>query len=333
MTTVLTIILNWRTADMTLRSAESALVAMEGIEGGIVIVDNDSGDGSEETLRKAVTDRGWDRVRVIQSGHNGGFGAGNNVGIRAGLPGGERPDFVYLLNSDAFAAPDSIRILLDHMVADPAVGMAGSYIHGEDSTPHVSCFRFPSVASELESSAQTGPLSRLLRHHIVSQPFFTTPVQTDWLCGASLMMRQDMLDQIGGFDEEYFLYFEETDLCLRAARAGWQALYVPDSQVAHIGSVSTGMSRWKRIPDYWYDSRWRYFRKNHGLATAIAATMAQLVGLSINRLRHSLGNAPRNGPKGHLRAMLVHDFRALRQGHGQGSAGAPQRLSGSKRVT
>lgn len=328
MTTVSTIILNWRTADMTLRSAESALAAMEGIEGAITIVDNDSGDGSEEKLREAVAQRGWDRVRVIQSGHNGGFGAGNNVGIRAGLPGGERPDFVYLLNSDAFPAPDSIRILLDHMLADPGLGLAGSYIHGEDGVPHVSCFRFPSIASELESSARTGPLTRLLRHHVVSQPFFTTPVHCDWLCGASLMMRQDMLDRIGGFDEEYFLYFEETDLCLRAARAGWKALYAPDSQVAHIGSVSTGMAGSKRTPQYWYDSRWYYFRKNHGLATAVAATMAQLAGLSLNRLRHGLGNAPRSGPEGHLRGMLAHDLRALRQRR----ASASQNLSG-KRVT
>src|SRR5690606_9589482 len=126
MATVLTVILNWRTPEMTLRSAEAALTAMQGMEGALTIVDNDSGDGSEERLRAEVAARGWDRVRVIQSGHNGGFGAGNNVGIRAGLPDGARPDFVYLLNSDAFPEPDAIRQLRDQLSADPRRGIVGS---------------------------------------------------------------------------------------------------------------------------------------------------------------------------------------------------------------
>lgn len=314
MSKVLTVILNWRTADMTLRSAEAAIAAMEGIDGAVVIVDNDSGDGSEEKLRQAVEARGWDRVRVVQSGHNGGFGAGNNVGIRAGLPEGLRADFVYLLNSDAFPDKNAIAILLRHMEQHPGTGMAGSYIHGTDDMPHVTCFRFPSVASEFEGAAQTGPITRMLRHAVIPQPIPEEATRMDWVAGASLMMRQDMLDQIGAFDEAYFLYFEETDLCLRASRAGWQTDYVPASRVAHIGSVSTGMKKWERTPGYWYDSRWRYYRKNHGLGAAIAATAAQTTGLMINRLRHALGNAPRNGPRHHLRDLLAHDIRALAKG-------------------
>ncbi len=81
----------------------------------------------------------------------------------------------------------------------------------------------------------------------------------DWLAGASLMMRQDVLDRIGLFDEEFFLYFEETELCLRAARAGWPTDYVVESRVAHVGSASTGMKTWDRIPQFWLDSRLRYF--------------------------------------------------------------------------
>ena len=94
MARLLTVILNWRTPDMTLRAVEAALIALQGIDGALVVVDNDSGDGSFETLSAAVTAKGWDRgpqqVRVLQSGRNGGFGAGNNFGIRAGLPDGGR---------------------------------------------------------------------------------------------------------------------------------------------------------------------------------------------------------------------------------------------------
>lgn len=304
---ILTIILNWRTPEMTLRAAEAAITAMEGLEGAITIVDNDSADGSEQALRKAVAERGWDRVRVIQSGHNGGFGAGNNVGIRAGMPDGSRPDYVYLLNSDAFPAPDAIRILRDHLDAHPKIGFAGSYIHGIDGEPHITCFRFPTVWSELEMAAKTGPITRLLRNHIVPQPIPKIASRMDWVAGASLMIRQAALDEIGLFDEAFFLYYEETDLCLRGQRAGWRTDYIPASRVAHIGSASTGMGKWKRIPPYWFDSRSRYFRKNHGAAAAAAATWARVTGGLIWRLRRF--GRPTGEPDHFLRDLIAHSLR------------------------
>lgn len=306
MPTVLTIILNWRTPDMTLRSVAAAQRAMEGIKGEITVVDNDSGDGSFEQLSKALADQA--RVRVLQSGHNGGFGAGNNFGIRAGLSDGSRPDYVYILNSDAFPAPDAIRILLDHLQTHPNLGAAGSYIHGPEGDPHITAFRFPSVWSELEGAARFGPISRMLKNKIVPLPLPDQTQKVDWLAGASVMFRQDMLDQVGLFDETYFLYFEETDLMLRAARAGWPTDYVRDSAVAHIGSVSTGMKEWEQVPGYWFDSRQYYFVKNHGRAYAILATMLHVAGGLLWRLRRVLQRKERADPPGFLRTLIAHDF-------------------------
>ena len=309
---VLTVILNWRTPEMTLQSAEAALREMEGIEGTITIVDNDSGDGSEEAMRKGVAARGWPetRVRVLQSGRNGGYGAGNNFGIRAGLPGGERPDLVYILNSDAFPDHGSIRALVDYLARTPEAAFAGSYIHGPDGEPHTSIFRFPSVASEFEGSARLGPVTRLLSHKSVPVLTAVDSGPVDWLMGSSLMLRQDVIDQIGLFDEGFFLYFEETDLCLRAARAGFQTHFVRESSVTHIGSASTGMKEWKRVPDYWYDSRLRYFAKNHGAAAAAAATAAHLTGGLIHRLRFRLTGRPPEDPPGFLSRMVVHHVKS-----------------------
>lgn len=315
MASVLTVILNWRTPEMTLRSAEAARAAMEGVAGAVTIVDNDSQDGSFERMAEAVAARGWGDgpvpVRVIPSGRNGGFGAGNNAGIRAGLPGGGRPDYVYILNSDAFPAPDAIRRLRDHLETHPAAGFAGSFIHGEDGTPHRSAFRFPSVAGEFEAALRFGPVSRLLRHRIVAQPIPQATARVDWLAGASLMMRMDMLDRIGLFDEGFFLYFEETDLCLRAARAGWCADFVPESRVMHIGSVSTGMKTWARVPGYWFDSRKRYFEKAHGRATWAAATLAHLAGGVLWRLRLLASRKEPQDPPRFLRDLARHALRAL----------------------
>jgi N-acetylglucosaminyl-diphospho-decaprenol L-rhamnosyltransferase len=311
MGSVLTVILNWRTADMTLRAAEAALRAMEPVAGAITIVDNDSGDGSFEMLTAAVAQRGWGRVRVIQSGRNGGFGAGNNVGIRARLPDGSTPDFIYLLNSDAFPAPDAIRALRDHLLAHPATGFAGSFIHGPDGAPHRTAFRFPSVASEFEGAIRLGLVSRMFANRIVAAPLPTVTGRVDWLAGASIMMRQTVLDQVGLFDEIFFLYFEETELCHRAAQAGWPTDYVVQSRVEHIGSVSTGMKTWARIPRFWLDSRAYYFRKVHGRLYAAAALTAHIAGGILWRVRLLVQRKDRGDPPHFLRDLLAH---ALRRG-------------------
>ncbi|MEO5616024.1 MAG: glycosyltransferase [Cypionkella sp.] len=311
---LLTLLLNWRSAEMTLRAAEAALRALDGIAGSLVIVDNDSGDGSFETMTAEVRKRGWDKgalaVRVLQSGHNGGFGAGNNFGIRAGMPDGSAPEFVYILNSDAFPDGDAIRVLLTHLQTHPTTGFAGSFIYGDDGVPHRTAFRFPSMASEFEAQIRFGPVSRALNRWIVAQPIPEKTCQVDWLAGASLMMRMSVLDQIGLFDEQFFLYFEETELCRRAALASWSTDYVVESRVMHIGSASTGMREWQRIPGFWLDSRLHYFVKNHGVGYAVAATLALLAGGILWRARLMIQRKDRGDPPLYLTDLTLHALRA-----------------------
>ncbi|WP_439587270.1 glycosyltransferase [Hydrogenophaga sp.] len=310
---VLTVVLNYRTPDLTLRAVEAALREMEGLAGAITVVDNDSRDGSYEKLLQGVQMRGWDRVRVLQSGRNGGYGAGNNYGISQGLPDGSAPDYVYILNSDAFPEPGCIRVLLEHLESHPQVGFAGSRIHGEDGGYHQSAFRFPTVFSEFESAAATGPISFLLKRYIVPLQEPMEALQVDWMAGASLMVRHRVLEETQGFDERFFLYFEETDLCLRARRAGWTAVYLPKSQVMHIGSVSTGMRTWKRMPGYWFDSRLWYFTKNHGAFYAALATLAYVAGSLVQLTRQALGKKRTGGPDRFLGDLISHALRSLWQ--------------------
>lgn len=309
--TVLTIILNYKTAEMTLRSAEAARIAMKDLSGEITIVDNDSQDGSFETIRDHVAAQGWDDMRVIQSGHNGGYGAGNNVGIRAEFSDGSAPDYVYILNSDAFPQPDAIRVLYDYLQTHADVGFAGSYIYGEDGIKHTTSFRFPSLLSELEGAINFGPVSRLLRNHRVSIENLDETAPVDWFAGASVMMRQSLLDQIGLFDETFFLYFEETDLCMRAEKLNFSKVYVRESEVMHLGSVSTGMKTWQRVPDYWFKSRFYYFRKNHGLFYASLATLIHLGAGTLHFLRCKLTGKEHGIAPHFLRSMARHDFAAI----------------------
>ncbi len=312
--TLWTIILNYRTAAMTLQAAEAALRAMAGIAGRLIIVDNASGDGSLEALQAGVKDRGWDRVRVVASPRNGGFGAGNNFGIQTGLRDGPAPDYVYILNPDAFPEPEAIRVLLDYLQAHPEAGFAGSNIHGPDGDWHCTIFRYPSIGSEFEGAAQTGPITRLLHRYVIPQPLPDGPRVVDWLAGASIMMRYETLREIGLFDETFFLYFEETDLCRRARLAGWPTVYLPGSRVTHIGSVSTGMKTWARKPGYWFDSRLHYFVKNHGPAYAAAATLARVAGGLIWHLRCGLQRRRVGGDRSFLRDLIGHDIRAAMAG-------------------
>lgn len=331
---VLTIILNYRTPELTIKSATAAVREMQGIPGEIVIVDNGSSDDSVAMIEAAIAGHGWNRegrVRLLQSGRNGGFGAGNNVGIRAGFAAGGRPDFVYILNSDAWPEPGAIARLRTYMITNTKVGVAGSYVRGPDGTPHQTAFRFPTIGGEFEIGAHTGLISRMLANYIVPLPMPQTDTRVDWVAGASAMMRREMLDEVGLFDETFFLYFEETDLCLRAARAGWQTHYVPASEVIHVGSASTGLKTWRRTPVYWFDSRLHYFTKNHGIAYAAAATLARVSGCTIWRIRRLFSGSKKGDPVGFLRDLVSHSIRApfRRPAKQRGPAGPESSLTPS----
>lgn len=310
--TVLTIILNYRTPDLTLKAAKTALREMTALGGEVLIVDNASGDGSFERLSEAVA--GWDAggaLRVVQSPQNGGFGAGNNYGMRLGLASGAAPDFYYLLNSDAWPDPGAVRELLDVMQARPRAGFAGSHVRGTDDAPHCTAFRFPSIAGELEGAARTGLITRLLRNAVVPLEIPRETTKVDWTAGASLLIRAEMLEEIGHFDEAFFLYYEETELCHRAARAGWESWYVPDSRTVHVGSASTGLKDWARTPRYWFDSRRHYFSKVHGRAYAAMATLARIGGCAIWRLRRLVSDRPMADPPHFLRDLIAHSAGGL----------------------
>ncbi|MFK8004042.1 MAG: glycosyltransferase family 2 protein [Polyangiales bacterium] len=309
---LLCVILNYRTADMTLEAAESARKALALVDGDhlIHIVDNDSGDGSFEKISAAVAERGWPKVRVSQSGKNGGFGAGNNFAIRKALASDDPPDYVYILNSDAFPAEDAVRVLIDFMERTPDAGLAGSYIHGTDGEPHLTAFRFPSLRGEVLSGFRLGALQQLWPDvEVPIQPMPTESRAVDWVAGASLIVRREVFETIGLFDETFFLYFEETDLCRRAALAGHRCYYVVESRVAHVGSASTGLKdQSSPMPRYWFDSRSHYFKKNHGLPYTVAANVGYALGLGTFRARALVQRKDNPDRKHFLRDFVRYNF-------------------------
>jgi N-acetylglucosaminyl-diphospho-decaprenol L-rhamnosyltransferase len=288
-------LLNWRTADMTIKALASLVREARAVPGTrICVVDNDSQDGSLEKLRDAVENNGWsDIAEVVDSGYNGGFGFGNNVALRKGLASREQFDLFYLLNSDAFPDEGSLASFVKFMDDNPRAGIVGGRINGLDGQPHHSAFRFPNIWSEIERAAKLGILSRTLADKSVVLAALPNEVtEVDWVAGASMMIRREVLEQIGFFDETYFLYYEETDLCLRAQRAGWKIMYLPTASVAHIGGASTGVTSMKVVPKpmpkYVFESRRHYFLKNFGRPTLWAANFAYAVAGASFRVRRVL---------------------------------------------
>lgn len=292
---VLCCLLNWRTAEMSIRALAALVREARTVPGTrICVVDNDSQDGSLATLRDAVTKNGWsDVAEVVDSGYNGGFGFGNNVALRQGLAAKEHFDAFYLLNSDAFPEEGSFATLVNYMRDNPRAGIVGGRITGLDGVAQNSAFRFPNVWSELDRAARLGFLSRKLADKSVVLPALPDQItEVDWVAGASMMIRREVLEQVGFFDESFFLYYEETDLCLRAQRAGWKIVYLPNASVAHIGGASTGVTSMKVVdkpmPKYVFESRRHYFLKNFGRPTLWAANVAYAIAGATFRLRRAL---------------------------------------------
>lgn len=288
---LLGIIVNYRTFEMTMEAARGLASATAQMPSArFVIVDNDSQDGSFEKLKEAVSRERWSaRAEVIASPHNGGFGYGNNFAIRRNLASSDPADYFYLLNSDAIPRPDAVEKLVDFMDNHAYAGIAGSYVHGMDDGPHQTAFRFPTLVSEFEEQAQTGPISKLLSDWIVALPIPERTREVEWTAAVSMIVRREVFERVGLFDETFFLYFEETDLCRRAALAGYPTYYVRESEVAHLGSASTGMKDpSRRVPSYWFAARRHYLQKHHGERYLRGANAAWLCGRALRKLRRAI---------------------------------------------
>lgn len=272
-------IVSYKTAELVTRCLRSlwqerAVAEAAGVELRIVVVDNDSGDAGP--LGELVeAEKAGLHTKIIRAEHNGGFAYGNNVAMRFAYSSGDVPDYFWLLNPDTEVLPRASVELVDFMRGRPSVGVAGSRLESMDGVAWPYAFRFHTPLSELDTGLKLGVMSKLLSNHVVLRKMGDQAEAVDWLPGASMMVRRDLVEAIGGMDEEYFLYYEETDYCRRIKEAGYTVWYVPASRVMHIGGGSTGVTTRRpvarRLPGYWFDSRRRYFQKNFGLPYAIAA--------------------------------------------------------------
>lgn len=274
----------------------------------VVVVDNASGDAP--TIEKAIKGNGWTSwVTSVSASKNGGFAYGNNLAY-AQMRKGDPPDYIYLLNPDTIVRKGAISALVQFFESHPSVGVVGSSFEHPDGTPWPFAFRFPSLLSELESGLQFALVTRLLHRYTVPVQMGLSSQPVDWVSGASMMIRRSLFDALGGLDENFFLYFEETDFCLRAKKTGFATWYVPESRVMHIAGQSSKVTErnvaLKRLPPYWFESRRRYFVCNYGYSYAMAVDAVALLACGLGAVKLAVQKRPDRRVPFFIRDLLHH---------------------------
>lgn len=272
------IILNFRTPRLVIDCLEALAGEVEPGRDEVVVVDNESGDGSACEIAAEVMRRGWDGwARVVEAGRNGGFSAGNNAGIRA-----SDAEYYLLLNSDTLVRPGAVGELLWAAEALPRAGLIGPRLEFPDTTGQVSAFRVLTPLSQFERSVCMGVVSRILRRHVVAMGLADHPHRADWVSFACVLVRRSCLEKTGPMDEGMFMYFEDIDFANRARRAGFEVWHWPLARVVHLRGGSSEVKRStaarKRLPGYFYAARSRYLFREFGISGVIGGNLLWSVG-------------------------------------------------------
>ncbi|MFO1091094.1 MAG: glycosyltransferase family 2 protein [Hyphomicrobiales bacterium] len=286
---LLIVILNYKVTDLTidcLRSLHEEVTSSDGF--GVAVLENGTGEADYQRLSRFVRDNLWDSwINLSKVMPNRGFCGGNNVILRQALALQPPPQYIMLLNADTIVRPRALAELVDFMDRHPQAGIAGSRLlspEGKDQSP---AFRFPTVAGEFAGALSIGPISKLFDPYMGVPPHPGRTTKVEWVPGAAMILRSKMLQQIGPLDEDLYTYFDDIDICQRAARAGWETWYVHESEVVHLEGASTGIGTRliKRRPDYWFEARRRCNLNNYGSMKAALLDAAFIVGFAGRRFR------------------------------------------------
>ena len=285
---LLVVIVNFRVAHLAIDCLHSVAAEIgRAPDTHVAICENGTGDDSAQRIQSAIDENGWATwCKLTSLDVNLGFTGGNNAILRPALQSVDKPQYILLLNADTIVRPNAFKALVDFMDQNPKVGIGGSRLEYPDGTPQRSAFRFQSPLSEFEGHLRLGLVTRLLHRWTVAPPVVDRTIETDWVAGASMIVRRKVFEDIGLLDEGYYTYFDDIDFCFNARKKGWPTWYVPDSRVVHLVGQSTGVNdRPRRLPPYLFEARRRYFLKNHGALYAAMVDSSMIVGLLLWRLR------------------------------------------------
>lgn len=268
------IIVSYNTVDLTRQCLKAAESALKDVSAEIMVVDNASVDGSVEMVRSE-----FPQTKLIVNTGNVGFGAANNQAMRQA-----RGEYFLLLNSDAILYTGAVKAMLQTMSQHQQAAVVAPRLLNRDGSLQRSCWRFP---SPWRTWAEALWVSGLFANHPFLGDFrgwkHDLERKVEWAIGACLLVRRGVYGQIGGFDERFFMYAEETDWQRQMTDAGWEIWLTPDAHVVHLGGAS-GLGIERAITEQFYKSQDLYLLKRHGVLGLLSARVATAFGSSIRTL-------------------------------------------------
>ncbi|MGR3178532.1 MAG: glycosyltransferase family 2 protein [Candidatus Anammoxibacter sp.] len=264
------IIVTWNARDLLLDCLDSLFKQVSLIDYEVFVVDNGSNDGTVEAVKQR-----FDSVNLIANKENLGFAAANNQGLKE-----MSSRYAVLLNSDTIVLGGVFEKLVKFLDEHSDVAVVGPQLINKDGSKQNCFHNFPSLVIEVVG---LGLLKSFFPDKYPSKRRnYNEPLETDSILGACLMVRKEVVEQIGYMDEGYFFFLEETDWCFRMQNAGWKVFHIPDVKIVHLHGESTK----KKLPvatwiEY-YRSNYRFFKKNLGVVSLIVVVFVRFVKLNIN---------------------------------------------------
>jgi len=222
----------------------------------LIIVDNGSADDTVDMLQREYPD-----IRVIQNGRNDGFAKPVNQGLRA-----SSGEYLLILNPDTIILPGALNALVDYLKSQPKVGICGPKVLNRDGSLQKACRRGVSrpwaAFSYFSGLSALFPKSKFFGGYLLSYLDENTTHDVDGVSGSCMLIRRNVIEQVGYFDERYFAYQEDADYCFQVKKAGWKIAYFPASQIIHYGGQGGSRVQPYRSIYEWHRSYYLYYRKN-----------------------------------------------------------------------
>ena len=252
------IIVSYHCRDQVLACVASVLETVLNHRLEVMVVDNDSRDGTITSLH-----REFPEVEVVEMRYNAGFSCANNRGIAA-----TSARHVLVLNPDTIVEPTALDGLIDWLDDHPEVGVVAPRLVFPDGRGQLTARAFPTPAAAI--FGRRSPLTRIFPHNrwstrslIGREHLGDEPFAVDWVSGAAMMVPRTVINEVGAFDEDFFLYWEDADWCRRIKDAGYEVWCVPKATVVHDEGGTRGHGWPAPIVGHFHDGAYRYFRKHH----------------------------------------------------------------------
>lgn len=299
------IIVSFNTAHLLRRCLTELYTRSPDVEMEVFLVDNNSEDDSVAMVR-----REFPQVELIANQENLGFAAANNQAWRR-----SKGDFILLLNPDAFVKQDAVSCAVKFLENHPECGICGGRLVKPDGTLDPSARKFPTFLNKffvLSGWSSRFPHSKLFSGHNFGNFDHNSVMEVDWVPGTFTMYRREMLEQTGLFDERFYIYYEETDLCQTAKKHGWKVYFLPTAEIVHVGGASSKTRKEHafdtaalQVTRFRMRSEWLYFRKNSGLAAVLANAGAELCWHGLRWLVNLVPGRPGNSRKKEASAQII----------------------------